>query len=128
LAAFQNPEFYRAQSMRLPTYDKPRIIQCAEDHPQHIAVPRGCLEEMCDLLKGLGVRAVVRDERVTGTELSVTFQGELRPDQVAAAEAMSAHDTGVGLYRSETVRRIADCASKGQHVGWFTARRYRTVG
>ena len=26
LAAFQNPEFYRAQSMRLPTYDKPRII------------------------------------------------------------------------------------------------------
>ena len=26
LAAFQNPEFYRAQAMRLPTYDKPRII------------------------------------------------------------------------------------------------------
>jgi hypothetical protein len=24
LAAFQNPEFYRAQAMRLPTYDKPR--------------------------------------------------------------------------------------------------------
>lgn len=26
LAAFQNPEFYRAQAMRLPTFDKPRII------------------------------------------------------------------------------------------------------
>ena len=26
LAAFQNPEFYKAQAMRLPTYDKPRII------------------------------------------------------------------------------------------------------
>jgi hypothetical protein len=25
LAAFQNPEFYRAQAMRLPTYDKPRV-------------------------------------------------------------------------------------------------------
>ena len=34
LAAFQNPEFYRAQAMRLPTYDKPRIIDCAEDHPR----------------------------------------------------------------------------------------------
>src|SRR5205807_5479672 len=28
LAAFQNPEFYKAQAMRLPTYDKPRIIAC----------------------------------------------------------------------------------------------------
>jgi hypothetical protein len=26
LAAFQNPEFYRAQAMRLPTFGKPRII------------------------------------------------------------------------------------------------------
>ena len=33
LAAFQNPEFYKAQAMRLPTYDKPRIIACAEDLP-----------------------------------------------------------------------------------------------
>ena len=32
LAAFQNPEFYKAQAMRLSTYDKPRIIACAEDH------------------------------------------------------------------------------------------------
>jgi hypothetical protein len=32
LAAFQNPEFYRAQSMRLPTYGIPRIIHCAEEH------------------------------------------------------------------------------------------------
>jgi len=29
LAAFQNPEFYRAQAMRLSTYDKPRIIHSA---------------------------------------------------------------------------------------------------
>jgi hypothetical protein len=33
LAAFQNPEFYRAQAMRLPTRGKPRIIHCAELHP-----------------------------------------------------------------------------------------------
>ena len=26
LAAFQNPEFYRAQAMRLPTYGTPRIV------------------------------------------------------------------------------------------------------
>ena len=43
LAAFQNPEFYRAQAMRLPTYDKPRIIGCAEDLTAHIGLPRGLL-------------------------------------------------------------------------------------
>lgn len=32
IAAFQNPEFYRAQAMRLATYGKPRIISCAELH------------------------------------------------------------------------------------------------
>jgi len=30
LAAFQNPEFYRAQAMRLSTFGKPRVIACAE--------------------------------------------------------------------------------------------------
>jgi hypothetical protein len=38
LAAFQNPEFYRAQSMRLPIFGKPRIISCAELHPRHIGL------------------------------------------------------------------------------------------
>ena len=46
VAAFQNPEFYKAQAMRLPTYDKPRIIGCAEEHSQHIGLPRGCLEDV----------------------------------------------------------------------------------
>jgi hypothetical protein len=39
LAAFQNPEFYKAQAMRLSTFGKPRIISCAEDFPQHAGLP-----------------------------------------------------------------------------------------
>ena len=47
MAAFQNPEFYRAQAMRLSTYDKPRIIACAEDHPKHLGLPRErCSEKL----------------------------------------------------------------------------------
>ena len=30
LAAFQNPEFYKARAMRLSTYAKLRVIACAE--------------------------------------------------------------------------------------------------
>jgi len=39
LAAFQNPEFYAAQAMRLPTFGKPRVISCAELFTKHIALP-----------------------------------------------------------------------------------------
>jgi len=95
LAAFQNPEFYRAQAMRLSTYGKPRIVACAEDHPHHIGLPRGCLEDIHRLLDDLGIGATVRDERIRPQPLKVTFQGQLRSEQKAAARALLAHDTGV---------------------------------
>ncbi|MCU0771481.1 MAG: DUF559 domain-containing protein [Verrucomicrobia bacterium] len=95
LAAFQNPEFYRAQAMRLPTYDKPRIIHCAEDHPKHLGLSRGCLEEARALLDSLKIKLALRDERCAGTPLQVTFRGELHPEQQAAAEVMLRHETGV---------------------------------
>ena len=95
LAAFQNPEFYRAQAMRLPTYEKPRIIHCAEDLPQHLALPRGCLADVQALLGSLGIKPVLRDERFGGRPITTAFQGELRPEQQLAANAVLAHDTGV---------------------------------
>src|SRR5438093_3808049 len=95
VAAFQNPEFYKAQAMRLPTYDKPRIIACAEDYPRHIGLPRGCMEDVQQLLSELNIMPVARDERCHGRPLSVAFQGTLRPEQKAAADSMLKHETGV---------------------------------
>jgi superfamily II DNA or RNA helicase/very-short-patch-repair endonuclease len=95
LAAFQNPEFYKAQAMRLSTYDKPRIIACAEDHPKHIGLPRGCLDDLLQTLSDLNIKTMVRDHRNPGQLLKATFQGELRPEQILAAQAMLAQDTGV---------------------------------
>ena len=95
LAAFQNPEFYQAQAMRLSTYGTPRIIACAEDHPHHIGLPRGCLEDVERLLGDLGIGTTIRDERCRGQPLALTFQGQLRSEQVAAANALLAHETGV---------------------------------
>ena len=95
LAAFQNPEFYKAQAMHLSTYGKPRIIACAEDLERYVAVPRGCLEEVQALLADLHIEMDVRDKRFAGNPLQVTFQGQLRPEQLAAARRMLAHDTGV---------------------------------
>lgn len=95
VAAFQNPEFYKAQAMRLSTFDKPRVIACAEDHACHIGLPRGCLDEVREVLGDLGIEAVVRDERYPGSSINVAFHGALRPEQAAAARAMLAFETGV---------------------------------
>ena len=61
LAAFQNPEFQRAQAMRLGTYGKPRIVSCAQDYPHHIGLPPGCLEAVLQLLADLKVSPIIRD-------------------------------------------------------------------
>ena len=95
LAAFQNPEFYRAQAMRLSTYDKPRVIACAEDHPKHYALPRGCLDDVREMLKEVKIEPVIRDERFGGVPLKVAFCGALRPEQQTAAADLLRHDTGV---------------------------------
>jgi very-short-patch-repair endonuclease len=92
LAAFQNPEFYKAQAMRLSTYNKPRVVACAEDLPHHIGLPRGCLDDVRKTLTDLGIRMAIRDERRDGSRLEVTFQGELRHEQKAAADAMLRHE------------------------------------
>jgi superfamily II DNA or RNA helicase len=97
LAAFQNPEFYRAQAMRLPTFGKPRIISCAELHPRHVALPRGCFDEAIELIERHGSTAVLEDHREDGAALlsGIAFQGELRRPQSRAFDALVAHDTGV---------------------------------
>ncbi|MGA2400953.1 MAG: DEAD/DEAH box helicase family protein [Syntrophobacteraceae bacterium] len=95
LAAFQNPAFYKAQAMRLPTFQLPRIICCCEDFSQHIGIPRGCLEEVVDFLKSFGVEPAFVDERFCGTPVDLKFQGVLKPDQQVAANSLLAHDTGV---------------------------------
>ena len=95
VAAFQNPEFYRAQSMRMPTYGKPRIISCAELHPQHVGLPRGCLDEALEVLKALGIKPVLKDERHSGHPLALRFLGTLHDAQAAAVAAIEPHDYGV---------------------------------
>ena len=95
IAAFQNPEFYKAQAMRLPVYDIPRIIGCAYDYSHHIGLPRGCFEEITKLLKELKIIFKTQDELSDGTPIDVSFQGVLREEQEKAVETLLQSDIGV---------------------------------
>ena len=95
VAAFQNPEFYRAQAMRLPVYGKPRVIGCASDTGKYIGLPRGCLDDLESLMSAWGIELSVDDQRFAGNNISVKFEGELRASQASAAKALRKHDFGV---------------------------------
>ncbi|WP_077034709.1 DEAD/DEAH box helicase family protein [Pelomonas sp. KK5] len=116
LAAFQNPEFYKAQAMRMSVWDKPRVVGNAENYPRHIALPRGCLDAVQALLKDNGIRCNLRDERFAGEPLALAFAGTLRTDQEEAVTAMLRHDAGV-LYAptafGKTVAAAAAIARRG---------------
>ena len=81
--------------MRLPTWDKRRVISCSEEFVQHLALPRGCLQEVSELLKEHGIRVAIRHERYAGKPID----GELgkspwtRPGRGHTSDAP--HDEGV---------------------------------
>lgn len=95
LAAFRNPDFYKSQAMRLPIYDKPRIICAAEERDGYLALPRCCESNLVELLETAGVVYEIKDETNSGNTIRATFKGELRPEQISAAEALLAHNNGV---------------------------------
>lgn len=95
LAAFQNPEFFQHQAMRLPVYGKPRIIDCSEDAGRYLALPRGCLDQLLILLQELKIEPVIEDKRLPGAPIGVTFVGNLSENQSRAVESIEEHDIGV---------------------------------
>ncbi|GBE01654.1 type III restriction enzyme, res subunit [bacterium BMS3Abin08] len=95
LSAFQNPEFYKAQAMRLSTFGKPRIISCAEEFGRYIGLPRGSLNEVLELLKAHNIKVDIKDERFSGVPIEVDFKGELQPLQKKAASELLKHDIGI---------------------------------
>ncbi|HEB87713.1 MAG TPA: restriction endonuclease subunit R [Gammaproteobacteria bacterium] len=95
LAAFQNPEFYKKQGMRLSTALTPRVISCAEEHSRHIALPRGCQDELAALLHQYGSTLKIDDQRHPGEPLDVRFDGKLTAIQKQAVNILRKHDIGV---------------------------------
>lgn len=95
LAAFRNPEFYKKQAMRLRVYDTPRVFDCGWEDEGFLGIPRGCMDRLTELLESCGVPYALEDRREAGRPIAVSFRGELRPEQLSAAEALLARDTGV---------------------------------
>lgn len=95
LAAFGNPEFFRAQAMHQYAHNKPCIVWCGEEDEEHIMLPRGCEKRLVGLVEDAGSRCVLRDERSYGEPIRAEFTGVLRESQQRAADELLAHEYGV---------------------------------
>ena len=95
MGVYANPEFFKAQKMRLPTYGKPRFICVYEEDDAYIVIPRGRLDRLRSLLKEAGVQFLLDDRRNGGEKIKVSFNGTLREEQQRAFSALMSRDTGV---------------------------------
>jgi superfamily II DNA or RNA helicase len=95
LASFANSEFYRAQKMRLPTWNKPHILCCYEFFPEYIGLPAGCLDNLLRVLSYYHIETELQDKQNHGEKVDFQFFGELREEQQEAARKIMAHPTGI---------------------------------
>ena len=72
--------------MGISTFGIPRIVYSGEDTEQYIAIPRGCLNKLCENLDAASIKYSVDDKRNAGKRINVTFKGELYPEQQNAVQ------------------------------------------
>jgi superfamily II DNA or RNA helicase len=95
LASFANPEFYQAQRMRLPTWNKPHILYCYEFSPKYIGLPVGCLDGLMAILEHYNIKPILSNEQNRGKHIDIQFLGELRDEQKEAFQKLMEHQTGI---------------------------------
>ncbi len=95
IAAFRNPQYYKKQAMRMPVWNTPRIICCAEYQGDYLVLPRGCADDVINWMQANHIDAHLNDERFPGRSVDACFGGTLREEQTTAFKALSAHDTGI---------------------------------
>ena len=95
IASFKNPEFYSRQSLRLSTYNVPRIISCAELKDDYLVLPRGCEDAIKEMCSQYHVLMKENDKTNHGRHLTIQFKGELRDDQKQASNALAEYDMSV---------------------------------
>ena len=95
LAAFQNPEFYKRQNMRLSTFLTPRVVSCSEILGDYLSIPRGCFEDVFCLLDEYGIKVDIKDERTAGKKARFKFYGELNKEQKSASRKVLKDEVGV---------------------------------
>jgi len=110
LATFANPKYFEAQRLRFSTWNIPRYICCAELDGNNLILPRGLHSECLDLLRMAGAKVILVDNRRQYSTISVSFNGELLPDQFKSFETLSRHESGVFVAPPGSGKTVIACS------------------
>lgn len=91
LATFHNPEFYKKQNMRVPTWDTPQFITSASEDEENLYLPRGLKSK----LEQFNTDIEFIDGLNEGHFIDITFKGKLRDNQKNAVKTILKHHTGI---------------------------------
>lgn len=115
VASLPNPEFFDKQRMRFSTWDTPRVIRCYHESLDRLQIPRGLLERAQDIIHQAGSTLEVSDGRTVAEPFEFRFDGELRPEQQAALDALVGHDHGMLIAPPGTGKTVIGCALIAAH-------------
>jgi len=110
-ATMHNPLFYEAQRARRTTWKIQRFIQGFDIAVNgDLILPRGLREQVSGLIAQAGSELVCDDGRTQGSELDVSFLGELDERQSVAVDAMLAHEDGILHAPTGSGKTVMACA------------------
>ena len=110
-ATIHNPAFYEAQRARRSTWNTSRFVQGFDVAISgDLILPRGLRHQAADLISQAGSELVSDDDRNEGSELVVSFLGELEERQAAAVDAMLAHEDGILHAPTGSGKTVMACA------------------
>jgi len=116
-ASLRNPLFDERQRQRRSTWDVPRFLRSYDETiAGDLILPRGMLALVESLVAEQGSRLDLTDKRTDGSPIELEFRGTLRDVQLAAVQAVAAHDLGVFVAppgAGKTVVALAVAASAG---------------
>ena len=71
------------------------IISCSDETEEYICLPRGCEEDIINLLNKFDVDLKIVDKSNYGRIINVEFNGKLRGDQISAVNELIKYNNGV---------------------------------
>ena len=94
IASFSNPEFYKAQARRFSTHGIPKVIQCAVVGKNFLILPRGCLENLLEMLEKQFIKVSIEDHQYPGENINLDFHGTLSSQQIEVANTLLKFNQG----------------------------------
>ncbi len=113
LAVYKNVDFYRALRSGRSIHGKSRFIDLSDYEDPFLVLPRGCLDQLTELLELSDITYTVNDETCEGCPIDVEFKGELDAKQTDIINVLADYDTGIIVSPTATGKTVMGCALIG---------------